>query len=391
MTAPKGESAGRNRDWLLTLLPALPIVLLVLRIWYLGRQDMPTVLLLVQHVNPLGPVSALVMHLMWAVPVTVLAIRALGTLLSVSAPDAGASRLAWAADRIPGWAVALVALLAALLWQLRFLPLLLMTVLAIFGLRVRRQRGDRPPPAGRVTGVVLVVLPAYVVVVALLAMRLGQLWGLALLAVVAGVVLGVTVRHRKRDSALVRATGVSLPAAVAVPTYLILAPAIGDAWTSGEWWTTTLLAAPPALAVLLTGPVPAWAARGVTHWPALAAALLAPFLAGVIFIRMPVLPPVALELAAGTDPPAAATVVRGGAVTSDDTMTVVLTDDGLRFIPNAEIVTKTLCPDPGQVPASVVTVHGWHIEQTALEWLTPAPPDNPLDPRCLGRPRHKVA
>ncbi len=38
------------------------------------------------------------------------------------------------------------------------------------------------------------------------------------------------------------------------------------------------------------------------------------------------------------------------------------------------------------MPTGTVAVHGWHAEQTALEWLAPAPPPTPLDPRCQGRP-----
>jgi hypothetical protein len=33
-----------------------------------------------------------------------------------------------------------------------------------------------------------------------------------------------------------------------------------------------------------------------------------------------------------------------------------------------------------------VTVHGWPVEQTSLEWLTPVLPPAKVDPRCQGRP-----
>lgn len=327
LTTPGAAPAGRNRDWLLASLPALPLGLLVVRMWYLGHQDMPTTLLLIQHVNPLSAVSALVITLLWALPVVVLAIRTLGGLLTVSTPDAGRSRLSYAGGRIPDWAVALAVLLAALTWQLRFLPLLAMAVLAIVGL---------------------------------------------------------TARQRSEGRTLLLVTGVVLPATAAVAAYAVLAPAIAAAVTAGEQLTATLLAAPPALAVLLTGPVPARFAFAVTHWPALVAGLLAPFLVGAIFVRIPVLSPVALEVSAG--PEAAPTVVRGHAVTVDDRMTVLLVGDGVRFVRNDDIVSKTLCPDPEQVPASVVTVHGWHVEQAALEWLAAVRRPAPIDPRCLGRP-----
>src|SRR5215475_3440106 len=97
---PRRRRAQLN--WLLTVLPAFPLVLLVLRLWWLSRQDLPTVL------------------------------RLLGGILLVSAPDdAGRSLLAVTALRMPDWVVLIAAMLAAFTWQLRLLPLLGMLVVAI--------------------------------------------------------------------------------------------------------------------------------------------------------------------------------------------------------------------------------------------------------------------
>src|ERR1700755_2014445 len=94
---------------MVTVLPAFPLVLLVLRLWYLSRQDLPTMLLLVQNVSPLGMISALFVTLIWTVPAVILVIRSLGGILLVSAPDeAGRSMLAVSALRMPDW-VGLVA------------------------------------------------------------------------------------------------------------------------------------------------------------------------------------------------------------------------------------------------------------------------------------------
>jgi len=141
-----GASEGgqlRNQQWLLALVPAFPLVLLVLRLWYLSRQDMPTMLLLVQYVSPLGMLSALVVALVWVLPVVVLVVRALGALFLVSASrqEADRSWLARASVRIPDWVVLVVVVLAALTWQLRFLPALLMATMAIVGLSVRHRYG----------------------------------------------------------------------------------------------------------------------------------------------------------------------------------------------------------------------------------------------------------
>src|SRR5689334_5349812 len=143
-----GVPSRRRRaqtNWLLTVLPAFPLVLLVLRLWYLSRQDLPTMLLLVQYISPLGMISALFITLIWTIPAVILVLRMLGGILLVSAPDdAGRSLLAVTALRMPDWVVLLAAMLAAFTWQLRLLPLLGMLLVAILGLTgVQRFRAPR--------------------------------------------------------------------------------------------------------------------------------------------------------------------------------------------------------------------------------------------------------
>ncbi len=326
---------GRDQQWLFSLLPAFPLLLLVLRLWYLSRQDLQTMLLLVQYVSPLGLVSALLFTLLWVLPLTILLTRALGALLWISAPsriDALRSRLVRWAVRMPDWVVVMAVLLAAVTWQLRFLPALLMLGLAILGLVVR----DRRP------------------------------------------------EHRL----LVRGVCVVLPLVVAAATYAWLMPAGIAAVRSGDTLTAVLLLVPPAATVLLTGPVPAPAARLVTHWAAVAMALLAPFVVGVLFLRAPILPMVALEVSGeGTGDAARRTVVLAHVLTVDDRVTTLLDSGGrVHFLPNSRIVSQTLCPGSEDVPASDVEVRGWHVEQTALAWLAPPRPQVPADSRCQGRP-----
>jgi hypothetical protein len=316
------------------LLPAFPLVLLVLRLWYLSRQDLPTMLLLVQYVSPLGLVSALLITLAWVLPVIVLTGRALGTLLLVSAhsePEKARSWLVRASQRIPGWVVLLAMLLAALTWQMRFLPALLMTAVSIAGLTVRSRYGGRPR--------------------------------------------------------LVRAVCIVLPLVVATAAYVWLVEAIVDSFRQGEPVTALLLLVPPALMPWLTGPVPARAARLVTHWPAAGAALLSPFLIGAIFVQAPILPTVALEVDTDRQAATPPQIIRGHVITVDDQAMTLLDGAGsVLFVPNEQVLSRTLCPDAELAPASVVAVHGWPVEQTALEWIAPARRAVPSDPRCLGRP-----
>jgi hypothetical protein len=324
---PRRRRAQLN--WLLTVLPAFPLVLLVLRLWYLSQQDLPTMLLLVQYVSPLGMISALFITLIWTVPACILVLRVLGGMLLVSAPDdAGRSLLAVTALRMPDWVVLLATMLAAFTWQLQLLPTLGMLVVSILGLTaVLRFRTER--------------------------------W----------LMLWITV---------------GVPVLVGLLVLVFVWPGIVTALRAGEITTALLLGVPPLLGPLLTGPVPVWSARLVTHWPAVAAALVAPLAVGVIFLRAPVLPNSAVEVGTVDGP---IQVERGQLIAVDDTSTTMLRSDGdVRFIPNDQVRSKTLCPEPVRPPDSVVTVRGWQVEESALSWIAPTHRQNSLDPRCLGRP-----
>jgi hypothetical protein len=288
-------------------------------------------LLLVQYVSPLGLISALVITLIWTVPAVVLVLRALGGLLLVSARDpldATRSLLAVTALRMPDWVVVMAAVLAGLTWQLRFLPALLMLLTSILGLTA---------------------------------------WQ----------------RHR-HDRAVLRVVTAGVPLAAAMTTWLWMWPGMVSAVAHGEVSTLVLLALPPLLGALLTGPVPMRFARLATHWPAVAAALVAPFVVGAVFLRAPILPSTAVEF---DDGPGPNLVLRGHVVTVDDTATTVLDLEGkVQFVPNGQLRSKTLCPEQQQVPASAVLVRGWPVEDSVLEWVAPTRRITSPDPRCLGRP-----
>jgi len=130
--------------------------------------------------------------------------------------------------------------------------------------------------------------------------------------------------------------------------------------------------------------VPPCAARLATHWPAVVAAVVAPFVVGIVFLRAPVLPNSAVEVASGPGRPQ---VVRGQLITVDDTATTVLERDGqVTFLPNGLVRSKTLCPEPVRPPDSVVVVRGWAVGESALQWVAPTRRVTDVDPRCLGRP-----
>ncbi|WP_229069835.1 hypothetical protein [Actinoplanes sp. DH11] len=316
-------------NWLLAVLPAFPLLLLVLRLWYLSRQDMATMLLLVQYINPLGMVGALFITLSWTIPAAILLIRVLGGILLVSVPaQAGTSYLAVAALRMPGWVVAVAAMIAAFTWQLQLLPLLAMLIVAILGLTaVQSAQGAAP------------------------------------------LMVWITV---------------GVPVLTGLLVWIFVWPGVVAAVRAGAWSTAALLALPPLFGPLLTGPVPAKWARIATYWPAIGAAFALPFVVGVVFLRAPVLPDSAIEMAPEGRP---VTVVRGQLIAVDDTSTTMLQPDGeVTFIPNGEVRSKTLCPGAGPPEYSGITVRGWPAEASALRWIAPTRTVTEVDPRCLGRP-----
>ncbi|MEU6077927.1 hypothetical protein [Micromonospora sp. NPDC047074] len=328
---PGTKQAQQAQQWLLTLLPAFPVLLLVLRLWRLSRQDMPTMLLLVQYVSPLGLLSALLIALVWAFPLVVLVLAVLGRLLQVSAPerfDPERSLLAYGTVRTPGWVLVSAIALAALTWQLRFLPLLLMLALWLLALRTRLRHPDR--------------------------------------------------------ARLILVTGLVLPVVAAAASFAWLAPAVPSALREGEVATALLLVVPPLGAVVLTGPIPRPVAPALTRTLSYTVAAVVPLVLGVVFLRVPLLPDVAVEV--GPETGAVREVVRGQAVTVTDRMTIVLDGRGeVRFLPNDQVRGQLLCPDPGRIPVSRVAVYGWHVEETALDWMIPRQPVDRPDARCLGR------
>ncbi|MFI1992870.1 hypothetical protein [Actinoplanes sp. NPDC020271] len=326
--APRRRRSQLN--WLFTVLPAFPLMLLVLRLWYLSRQDLPTMLLLVQYINPLGMISALFITLSWAIPAVILTLRVLGGILLVSKPgEAGRSPIAIAALRMPDWVVLTAVLIAGFTWQLRLLPTLQMLIVAVLGLTAVQR------------------------------LRAGP-WAMH------WITLGV-------------------PILTGVLTWIFVWPGVIAAVRGGEYGTAILLGVPSLLGPLLTGPVPASWARLVTHWPATAAALALPIVVGVVFLRAPVLPSSAIEVGPPDGP--VEKVIVGQLIAVDDTSTTMLQATGeVEFVPNGDVRSKTLCPEPVQPPESAVAVRGWPVEETVLEWIAPTRKVTEIDSRCLGRP-----
>ncbi|WP_084779722.1 hypothetical protein [Planobispora rosea] len=327
---PAGTPRGGHQQWIFAMLPAFPLALLVVRLWYASRQDTQTLLLLVQHVSALGLLTAVLLTTLWVLPALVLTGRVLGTLYRVS--TGRSSWLSAVADRISDWIVVLSVMVGAVSWQLRFLPTLAALSLAALGLTVH----DRRP--GRRELVVVFTL-----------------W---------------------------------LPLVAGAGLYVWLAPAIGEAFARGDVVTAVLLTLPPGLACLLTGPVPARAAAALTSTLAVAVLALAPLFTAAVVVEAPILPLVGLEISEeGAEEEIAGKVLIGHVIATDDRVSTFLGQDGtVRFIANGAVASQFLCPDLGQIPRSRVALHRWYVEHSVLAWFAPDPLAKPSDPRCPGRP-----
>lgn len=314
-----------DREWALTLVPAFPLLLLVLRVWYLARQDLQTALLVLQSANTLGLVASLLISFVWAGPALLLVLRALYLLLLVSEVPSR-SWLARAGARTPVWVTVPAAGVAALSWQLRFLPALLMLVLTIAGLELR---------------------------------------------------------YRPRTAAPVGPAWTAFSALAVLPVAGWLAPAAYHAIADhGDVVTAVLLVGPLAVAPVLPGPVPARVARWLLPGLATAVMIAVPVLLGGRYLEAPVLPRIAVR----HQPPAAAEQVqRGTLVAVDDRFLTVLDAAGrVHFIRTDQVLGQVLCSTGPEPPTTPSAAHGWQVEQSVLSWAAPNPAERVSHVDCRG-------
>ncbi|ASW55813.1 hypothetical protein [Plantactinospora sp. KBS50] len=127
-----------DREAFWTLVVALPALISILRLWAEAGGDLETTLLLVSNVGPVNLIAGLVVTATWLVSAVLVAIFAIGTVTRAALPG-GTERYGWAAlfarlaAAAPGWLRLIAFVLAALTWQLLFLPWLILAACAAFG------------------------------------------------------------------------------------------------------------------------------------------------------------------------------------------------------------------------------------------------------------------
>ncbi|WP_045744927.1 hypothetical protein [Actinoplanes rectilineatus] len=318
----------------LALLPVLPLALLVGRVWLMGNGDPQTMILLIANLSPAGLMVVLFGSLLWMVPILLLTARLAEGYRRISDPSGG-----WPFGlnlRVPLWLTGVAACVAVLTWQLRYLPAL---------------------------GAILVVI----------------------------VALGFREAY-PGNRLLILATGVGLPVLVlAAEYYLIFVDAVEAAVLDGQAVTGLLLLLPPLLAVFLTGPLPAFAARPAILLPALSVLILVPMLITTSYLRAPLLPLVAIEVTTEEGQEPFPPVIVGYVITAQDHVVTVMDREGaVVFVGSDRIGGQVLCPASGDDEEPAVAFLGWPADRSLIDQLLPEADTVETDRRCQGRVRSTV-
>ncbi|GAB2846094.1 hypothetical protein GCM10022221_51720 [Actinocorallia aurea] len=330
MSGGEPPAGGHRREWALALLPAVPLLLLTVRVWRISGENIDTTQLLIQNISPVAWGTALLLTLAWTLPAAVLVLRLVASLLRLSVPDAEGSALVRAGGSIPLPVAAFAALVAVLTWKLQFLPILLLVALMLVCVELRLRFPAHP--------------------------RTVTAASLVLVAAVCAVFAAAT-REVARD-------------ALEQGDHLVL-----------------LLLALPLFALILNGPLPARAAKPVLR---LVTSVFALVMSAVIvseFLRVPLLPLTAVEIGEGDH---TERVLSGYIVAIDEQVMTFLDLKGtLHFVPNDDVLSRTLCRDYARAPYTRLTFHGRNLESSLFGPPATSPRGTALDQRCYGRTTSK--
>ncbi|MBV1852827.1 hypothetical protein [Catellatospora tritici] len=313
--AASRHSDDEPREWLSRsdftfgfLSIGIPAVLSVLRLWVEAGGDLQTTLLLVENVPPLNLVASLIATATWFVTAVLVAVFAVGGVLNASDRNLTRGRLFLVArwsSRTPPWLKVVTFVMAALTWQILFLPLLGLAACAAFQVA-----------AGR-------------------SLRWPLLVGLAL-----GLV-----------------------------AYLaILWPTLSAARTTHEYRVIALLVIPAFLAVVVAGPLLPKLVLPIAIFAHVAAFCFFVW-AGIPLITEPVLPlSVVVQQTPAADGDDQLRYLRGHVVNVDDRYITLLRENGgIQYILNDEVVARFLCPASEELPMyGKLNVHGFRVEDSVL-------------------------
>ncbi|MBE1486474.1 hypothetical protein [Plantactinospora soyae] len=306
------KSRASQSFW--TLVVGVPAIFSVLRLGVEAGGELQTTLLLVANVNPVNLAAALVTTAARLFSAGLVAIFAIGAALAASATAAPTHWIGrhpplfarWRAIS-PTWLVVASFAVALATWPILYLPLLLPALAAALQFGPDRLDERRVP-------------------------RLLLLGGL-----------------------------------LAGYTYLML-PTLWDAWQQREVFAVLVIAAPPVLALFVSGPIPPIVARPLAMTAQLAVLAMLCW-AALPVITTPVLPltVTTVRADAGAD---GTEDIRGHVITVDDVSTVILQErGGVRYVPVGRVEAQVLCPTEGELPRYRLRVRDFHVEDSLLEGM----------------------
>ena len=324
--APAGARRTRGSRSFWSAVVGVPALLSVLRLGVEAGGEPQTTLLLVANVDPINLIAALFTTAARYASAGLVATFAVGGVLLVSTPTTGDRRPAlftrWT-ESVPVWFVVAGFLLAAITWDLLYLPLLL--------------------PCAAAAAQDLPGLP------------------------------GLT--HRRK---------VLLAAVLLIGYAWLVGPTVADAAGQGEGLVVALFTLPPLLALGVPGPLPRRLVPllAVTAQTAILVMML---WAAVPVLTTPVLPLTVTRIR-GADG-AGGENIRGHVVAVDDVSMVILQErGGVRYVPVDRVESQVLCPSEDELPRYRLWVRGFHVEDSLLQGLgRHVRPVNRLDAHCRGQ------
>ncbi|MFI7603590.1 hypothetical protein ACIBTV_00520 [Micromonospora sp. NPDC049366] len=304
------ERRARASQSFWTAVVAVPALFSVLRLGVEAGGELQTTLLLVANVGPVNLLAGFLTTAARLLSTGLVAVFALGAVLGAAVdrlpPHTRRRPLftRWA-EITPAWLVVASFLLALVTWPLLYLPLLIPAFVAAFQLSPR-QLHERV--SARVL-LVVVLLGAYA-------------W--------------------------------------------LLLPTLRDAARQGEVLALVLLAAPPVLALGISGPLPGAVIRPLASVTEVAVLAMLVW-AALPVISTPVLPLTVTTVGTETGP---TEDVRGHVVTTDDVNMVILQEQGgVRYVPVGLVRAQVLCPSEQELPRHRLRIHDFHVEDSLLEGM----------------------
>ncbi|MER5457861.1 hypothetical protein ABT008_24090 [Micromonospora sp. NPDC002389] len=304
--ADRTERRARASQSFWTAVVGVPAVFSVLRLGVEAGGELQTTLLLVANVGPVNMLAGFLTTAARLLCTALVAVFALGGVLAASR-EATARRSLFARwmDVTPSWFIAASFLMALVTWPLLYLPLLLPTLAAAFGLTPVRLH-ERPVVR------VLMITAGYT----------GYLW--------------------------------------------LLVPTLRDAWEQAEPLPIVLLVVPPLLALFVAGPLPRVVLRAFAPLSQ-AAVLVVLVWAALPVISTPVLP-LTVTTVGATDQ-ATEEIRGHVVTTDDVHTVILQERGGVRYVPVDFVREQVLCPSEEELPRYRLWIHDFHVEDSLLEGL----------------------